>query len=384
MVLFFPETCRPLVGDGSILPHPAYRTLPQILKTRRAQSIEPTSTSSTTPAKPQPKLRLTPPNVLGSLQLLFQRELGLLLFYTGLLFAGFYAIGTAIPSQMSRLYGYNEVQVGLVYLPMAGGSIVAAFVVGPAINRNYRRHARKLGLEVDKSRQMDLRNFPIERARLEIAIPLIILSTIGMLAWGWALQSGTSIAVPIILLFFIGVGLIGVANTGNTLAIDITPGKAGTVVAANNLTRCLLGALFSAVILPLIDAIGTGWAYTIIALLYVVGLPSMFVIMWKGMAWREEERVKAEKKKERRRVKEEPKKKNAQSRKGGDAEKDVSREGRSSSGGRERAAVAVARRGDNTRRRARRRHEGRNVKIPAWHQAESYAFEGKSLRDIPG
>ena len=51
-----------------------------------------------------------------------------------------------------------------------GAEFVAAFVLGRAINWNYRRHALRLGIQVDKSRQMDLAGFPIERARLEVGL----------------------------------------------------------------------------------------------------------------------------------------------------------------------------------------------------------------------
>ncbi|EOO00447.1 putative major facilitator superfamily transporter protein [Phaeoacremonium minimum UCRPA7] len=302
MLLFFPETCRAIVGDGSIRPHPAYRTVSQLLKDRyrrrkaersgNALDLQRTNTSASRASRRKLKVKFG--NPLNSLFLLFEKELGLLLSYSAIVFAGFYAIATAMPSQFAEIYGFDDLKVGLMYLPMAGGSLVAAFIVGPTMNWNYRRHAAKLGLPVDKRRQEDLSKFPIERARLEIGLPLLALATGVLLSWGWALQYRASVAVPCVLLFLMGVGMIGFNNTSNVLIVDIYPGKAGAATASNNLSRCLLGAVASAVIVPMINAMGSGWAFTLIGLLYLVFAPVLLLIMKYGIKWRKEIRDKEE------------------------------------------------------------------------------------------
>ncbi|KAK7743235.1 hypothetical protein SLS53_004320 [Cytospora paraplurivora] len=305
MLLFFPETCRKIVGDGSLRAHPAYKTLWQIIKDahrkRQARkSNDPdflkrvtTSTSST----PRPKLKINFGNPFDAFKLLFEPLLGLLLGYSAIVFAGFYAIATVMPSQFSRLYGFDEVKVGLMYLPMAGGSIVAAFVVGPAINWNYRRHAKLLGMSINKGRQDDLSNFPVERARIEIGLPLLGLSALVVFAWGWALQYNAPVAVPCVLLFLMGVGMIGFNNASMVLVTDMYRTKAGAATAANNLTRCLIGAAFTAAISPMIDGIGAGWSFTIIGFLYLAGAPLLFLIMKNGIKWRRKIAEKEERKK---------------------------------------------------------------------------------------
>ncbi|KAK3353780.1 major facilitator superfamily domain-containing protein [Lasiosphaeria hispida] len=316
MLLFFPETCRRIVGDGSVRAHPIYRTFWQMFKDVRVRhqakrataqyNADHSSLHRTTSTRSRaPALRLRPPNPLASLSLLFEKELSILLGYSAIVFAGFYAIATALPSQFSALYGFSDLQIGLMYLPLAGGSIVAAGIAGPAVNWNYRRHATKLGIPVDRKRQADLRSFPIERARLEIGMPLLGLSAAVMVAWGWAVQAGAHVAVPCVLLFLLGVGMIGFNNTSSVLIVDIYPEKAGAAVAANNLTRCLLGAAFSAFIVPMIDGIGAGWAYTIIGGLYIVFAPLMWVVMRKGVGWRAELRAKEERRQEKKRLEKE-------------------------------------------------------------------------------
>ncbi|KAK3361342.1 major facilitator superfamily domain-containing protein [Lasiosphaeria ovina] len=339
MAFFFPETCRLIVGDGSVRAHPVYHTFWQIIKNnslhrrgRRAQVSRdkvttdtnpaatadgPQRTASPAPSRPAPvKFKFTPPNLMGSITMLFQKELGILLAYNAIVFAGFYAIATALPSQLSAPpYNLSDSQVGLIYLPIAGGSIGAAAVCGPALGRNYARHAARLDpspatgdgsggkkIKVDRERQADLSRFPIERARLEVGLPLLLLSAAMTAAVGWALRASAHLAVLCVLLFVLGIGLVGFNNTVNTLIVDVSPGRAGAAVAANNLTRCLVGAAASAVILPMINAIGAGWAFTVFGAMYVVFAPAMWVVMARGIRWRAEIREKEERKAEKKKA----------------------------------------------------------------------------------
>lgn len=307
MLLFFPETCRKLVGDGSVRPHPVYRTVWQMIKDSRnkrkarksGDADELRRVTTATSSKSRPKLTINFGNPFDSVKLLFEPVLGLLLFYSALIFAGFYAIATSMSEQMKELYNLTEIELGLMYLPMAAGSVVAAFIIGPGINWNYRRHAKRLGITITKGRQDDLSNFPIERARIEIGLPLLLLATCVTFAWGWALQYKASIAVPAVLLFLMGLGMIGFNNTSSVLIVDMYPGRAGAATAANNLTRCLIGAAATAAITPMINAMGLGWAFTVFGFLYLLGAPMLLLIMRNGIKWRRVLREKEERKKAR-------------------------------------------------------------------------------------
>lgn len=68
--------------------------------------------------------------------------------------------------------------------------------------------------------------------------------------------------------------------------VDLYAGQAATATAANNLARCLLGAASSAAIIPMSDAVGRGWAYTILALLFVLSCIGPAVSMRYGIEWR--------------------------------------------------------------------------------------------------
>ncbi|KAJ6445361.1 general substrate transporter [Purpureocillium lavendulum] len=300
LAVFLPETCRHIVGDGSIPPPPMYRSLWQTLTRRRRRSRETQDCETASVATTANKFKFKPPNILGSLFMLFEKQTSLLLWTSSVVFAGFYCIATAMPSLFADRYGYDQIKVGLMYLPLAGGSVAAAVVVGPVINWNYKRHCIRLGIPYDRSRQQDLSNFPIERVRLEIGFPLLALGGTSLIAWGWAMHAVTHVAVLCVIAVFVGIGMIGYSNATNILLIDIHPGKAGTATAANNLTRCLVGAGATAAVVPMINAMGVGGAFSLIGGLYFVCfLPLLAILRW-GMAWREEVRIKAERKRQRR------------------------------------------------------------------------------------
>ncbi|KAI1774630.1 MFS general substrate transporter [Hypoxylon cercidicola] len=293
LVSFFPETCRNVVGDGSILPRRRNQTLAQLCRNRRAKNNA-SDTESNAPATPEtavpepPKVSFAWSKFLTSLVLLCEKELSLLFVYGGFVFAGVYAVATAVPTLFADIYGFDGLKVGLIYLPMAVGSIASVLVVGKSMNWNYQRHARKLGITVDRERQMDLTGFPIERARLEVAIPPLILSMVVITAWGWALENRVSVAVMCVLVFLLGLGLVSTTSVFNALIADVRPGKTGAASAANNIIKFLLGAAMAAAIDPLIQAVGPGKAYSIIAVLYVILSPCLYMIAKRGMRWRKE------------------------------------------------------------------------------------------------
>ena len=80
-------------------------------------------------------------------------------------------------------------------------------------------------------------------------------------------------------------------NSLNILLVDLYPDSPSTASAANNLTRCLMGAGGSAVIEPMISSIGLGWAFTLVGMIVVAVSPMLYVVRRWGPVWREERRV---------------------------------------------------------------------------------------------
>jgi len=307
LLLFFPETGRNIVGDGTIPPPAWNRSLMNVIneKKRMKQGITPDYAKRDELAK---KRHIRFPNPLATLIVATEKEAALVLGFAGIVYAGFYAVISGMPSQLNDIYGYDDLKIGLMYLPIAGGSLLAAFTQGRIIDWAYERECKRLGIKLVKSREQDLSNFPIEKARLQVALPMLVSSSVFTIAYGWILHYRTNVAGPCIMLFFMGYTLIASTQSISILIVDINPGLAGTATAAFNLIRCLLGAGATALILPMTDAMGLGWAYTLIGLIYIVLSPMLMAVIRWGPGWRKTrmaaEEKKAKEKKERREARE--------------------------------------------------------------------------------
>jgi MFS family permease len=288
--LSFPETCRKIVGDGSIPPGKLNRCVTNKLREKRAAATDGRSPPSEKKceASLEKDRGLRFPNPFSVLVLLVQKECGPILIYAALVSSGMYSTVALIPSQFQRIYAFNELQISLCYLPLGCGTIAAAFVRGRIIDSRFRHYAKQLGLEVVRNRKMDLTNFPLERARIEVALPTLFLGAICILGFGWTIQCETNLAGPLVLLFFIGFCASATTNTFQVLLVDIYPGRAGAVTAANNLLRCWLGAGATALVIPMIDAMGIGWTCTFFSLVVIAFSPLLWYIMKHGPEWRRE------------------------------------------------------------------------------------------------
>lgn len=280
-VLFFPETARAIVGNGSIPPPKWNLPLVHWFKSRRTAPPEDFA---------RPKLRF--PNPIRTLAIVFQKDIGIILFANAILFAGFYDVTASIPSIYNELYGLNDLEIGLCYIPFGLGATVASIATGKMLDLNYRRLAKVLNVPLHETRSRNLTHFPIEKARLQVALPLLTLGAFTVIAFGWCLDYGVHLAAPTTILFFMGLTLTGAFNTVSTLLVDFYPMNAAAATASNNLVRCLLGAGATALIDPMLDAMGRGWCFTFIALVMLLMLPLLVVVIRLGPGWRKERQAK--------------------------------------------------------------------------------------------
>ncbi|KAI1748459.1 chloramphenicol resistance protein [Xylaria castorea] len=287
-ILAVPETARKVVGNGSIPPQGWNMTLLDYIRFRNQNK-----TRSTT------KQKIPIPNPLNTLKVLRHKNMAMILLYNATLFVGFSTVTATLATQFKQIYGYDELILGLLYLPIGGATTIASIGGGFVADWNFRRIARSMGVKIDRKRGNDMANFPVEKARIQVIFPLIFIGSGACIGYGWALERQVSVAVPLVLSFFIGLCVTWPFQIMNLLIVDSYPGAPATATAANNLVRCLTGAAATAAIQPIIRAIGQGWAYTLLALLFTIPSPVLLIIAKHGPKWRRErlEMLEAEKKK---------------------------------------------------------------------------------------
>ncbi|CAD0086413.1 unnamed protein product [Aureobasidium vineae] len=293
LFLFFPETCRDVVGDGSIpAPKLNWNLTDKIRHENRAKAGLHVDEQKQEDLREKYRLRF--PNPLSTLVVLTDLESALILIASGLTLSCFYAVSTGASTAFRSVYGFDDMQVALMFIPFGVGGIISAFTTGKAVDWNYRRHAKLNGFPFIKNKQQDMTEFPLEKARLEVALPLFYLGALTILGYGWVMDKHVSLAGPIILLFIMGYALTAAFQVYNILIVDIYPGKPATASAANNIVRCEMGAATSAAIVPMAKAMGNGWAYTLLAFLLIAYSPALLLTMNSGVRWRRAKKQKHE------------------------------------------------------------------------------------------
>jgi MFS family permease len=278
-VVFMPETCRNVVGNGSLPPQPWNRPLIQYLKLRRE-----TSTEAEIPSERSSKKR---PGLLSSLPILAEKESFLILFFGSIVYAGYMIIITGLPQQLASTYKYNSVQVGLCYLPIGFGPLLIRPVIGRLMDANFRRHARKLGIEMVSNRQQNIDNFPVERARLEISLSFVYLSSASIIPYGWLMTlRHPPLPAVLVLLFIMGLCTSAMNQPLAALIIDINPDRAASSTAAFNLIRCSLAAGAVGLVNLMLDSLGRGWTSTMIAFIWVGMSVCWWAVIIFGPRWR--------------------------------------------------------------------------------------------------
>lgn len=295
--LTFPETGRNVVGNGSIAPGSWNMSLINYIQVRRLRQDarelhRTTSNQSRSTLRKNRKCRI--PNPLSTLHIVFQKDVGLLLFYNSIIYCAQYDIMASAPKLLGEIYGFNALQIGLCFLPMGTGCFLSPVISGRLMDWNFRRTAKSIGYEIVKGKANDLRTFPLEHSRIQILVPCVILGDLAMLGYGWAMQAETNLAVPLIMMFLSGFAFTCSFNIMSVLLVDLYPLSPATATAANNLVRCLMGAGSTGTIIYMIDAMGRGWCFTFHALVVLALSPILWLLWRSGPVWREARRVKVE------------------------------------------------------------------------------------------
>ncbi|PLB41219.1 uncharacterized protein BDW47DRAFT_122784 [Aspergillus candidus] len=155
---------------------------------------------------------------------------------------------------------------------------------------NYKRLAAHLNIPLHETHTNpgNLAGFPIEKARLQAVFPLLTIGNLAVIAFGWVLEFGVHLAVPTTLLFFIGGCMTAANSIVCTLLVDLYPANASAAAASRHFVRCLFGAGATALLQPMLDGMGRGWCFTLIALVTFANAPLLWVVIRCGPRWREQ------------------------------------------------------------------------------------------------
>lgn len=182
MVLFFVETLRTLVGNGSARSFGVYRPLsePKLIS------------SSANGPRPRMNSPLSGPIEFGFHRpfLVFARpETSLAILAFSMVYATYYLSSGSLPYLFKQVYGLDELLIGVCFVPSGVGCAIGTVLGGKILDWDYRRALKsKLAVKVT-------------RARLQSAWIYLPCYAISLLAYGWCVRAKTHIAAPIVFQF---------------------------------------------------------------------------------------------------------------------------------------------------------------------------------------
>ena len=228
-------------------------------------------------------------NPLPCLRVIMWKDAALVLWMHASCYMVDYSIQTSIPSSFKDIYHFNELEIGLAYLPRSAGIITGGYINGELMDRNYRTTAKEIGYTIDREGGDDLRHFPIERARTRGSWYLLAILTGTLIGYGWALEQRSHVSIPLILQFIQGFLGTSIYTIFNTLLVDVFPESPSTAAAAASISRCALAASGVAAVQPLVVVLGRGWYFTALAVFTgVLGSVVVWMIRKWGTKWRHE------------------------------------------------------------------------------------------------
>ncbi|KAJ4393320.1 hypothetical protein N0V93_002528 [Gnomoniopsis smithogilvyi] len=164
---------------------------------------------------------------------------------------------------------------GLFYISPGLGLVLGSILGGKMSDAAVKSYVQKKGTRRPKDRL----NSGL--------LGLFIILPAALLIYAWPLQMERGgLALPMIAAFWIGIGLMGTFNGINTYMSEVRPAEKTEVVAAKYIMQYAFGAISTAIIVPLIDSVGVGWAFTLWTFLDILGgIFILFIARFSPDSW---------------------------------------------------------------------------------------------------
>ncbi|KAI1372492.1 MFS general substrate transporter [Hypoxylon crocopeplum] len=294
LILLLPETLRSIVANGSRTPSNPIAKCPLLIYQKLTEvQWNPEANSS------QPVARKHI-DVTGPFRILVSKHAAPLIVFLAVYYAVWQMSITVMSTLFEDRYGLGETQIGLTFIANGVGSMIGTLVTGKILDIDYRRikarhEARTTQADAEtgdgvaySSANPD--HFPLEKARLRLIPPFALIQCLSIILFGWTIQypDHVHIAVPIASTFITGWTAVSTQSVVMTYLIDIFSDRSAAASASLNLARCLFAAGGTSFVMPLVNSIGVGLAFTICVIVQAVALIGV-AIQWRyGGKWRME------------------------------------------------------------------------------------------------
>ncbi|TVY81144.1 MFS transporter OpS2, partial [Lachnellula suecica] len=207
-------------------------------------------------------------------------------YLASITFGSLYVLNISIQQTFSEPpYGFSVIIIGLLYIPNSLGYLLASFFGGRWTDKIMHREARAAGRYDEAGKLVFI---PEDRMRENVWLAAVIFPG-GLLWYGWTADKGITWIVPMIANFFFGIGSMIIFGTITTMLTELMPRRSSSGVAVNNFVRNIFSCVGGIIASPVIDAIGDGWLFTILAIVcWISSFGVVWSMKWFGPRWRVE------------------------------------------------------------------------------------------------
>lgn len=129
------------------------------------------------------------------------------------------------------------------------------------------------------------------KALPEYRLPLLIagscLLPIAVALYGWAAEKRWSVAFMLFAVIFLGFSLLLGVVPLMAYVVDGYGVYSASATTALLVVRCLMGTFLPLAVSPLVEKLGYGWAFTVLAAIVLAVAPIPALVMRYGSKWRE-------------------------------------------------------------------------------------------------
>lgn len=281
LILLMPETLRSVVGNGSRSPSNDLIAQYPLVVYQRTTRIKWDVAS-----EPAARKRI---DLVGPFRILVSKQAAPVIVFLAVYYAVWQMSITAMSTLLEDRYGLGETEVGLSFIANGVGSMVGTLVMGKVLDNDYRRIKARYD-NADGDGDSDGTNFPLEKARLRLVPIFALLQCASITLFGWTIQYPQKVhmAVPIVSTFITGWTAIATQSVIMTYLVDVFHDRSAAASASLNLARCLFAAAGTSAVMPMVNALGVGLAFTVCVVAQLVALLGL-AVQWRfGARWRRE------------------------------------------------------------------------------------------------
>ncbi|KAI5458927.1 major facilitator superfamily domain-containing protein [Mariannaea sp. PMI_226] len=295
LILLLPETLRSLVANGGQTPSGGFARWPLYIyqKTTKTQ-WDPSSVNLELAVRKHI-------DIVGPFRILMQKSAAPIIFFLAVYYAVWQMSITVMSSLFKDRYGLTETEIGLTFIANGVGSMVGTLITGKILDKDYHRVKADFetrSAQVNQTTHRDPVNyttdakddFPLEKARLRLVPVFSLLQCLSILLFGWTIHYATHvhIAVPIVSTFITGWTAVSMQSVIMTYLVDVYSEKSAAASASLNLARCMFAAGGTSFVMPMVNTIGVGPAFTVCIAVQCLSLVAV-AVQWKFAGkWRRE------------------------------------------------------------------------------------------------